>query len=240
MARTRRREKKRGPSPQPSARSSSRSPSLSDSSLVNNASTLDEHPDVLGPSASRPGSPMRLHPHTLESDDSVTCQWEECGRVFTHLPALIEHIHHGEFHPPLVVSRRVVLHQSKRAPKLEILPKSLLKKLGMLGVVTRGPIYLTPPLFSNWCLGPGSDIDVFRHAWLKFTSSDHIGVQKPSYTCEWATCQRRGLQQTSRSALISHLRSHTGEKPFVCSQPGTFPFFAHLFITHLNVRLPRM
>ncbi|KAF4596600.1 hypothetical protein EYR38_007987 [Pleurotus pulmonarius] len=47
----------------------------------------------------------------------------------------------------------------------------------------------------------------------------HIGVHKSSYSCEWATCTRRGLAQTSRFALISHIRSHTGEKPFICSLP---------------------
>ncbi|KAJ7091568.1 hypothetical protein B0H15DRAFT_778476 [Mycena belliarum] len=77
-----------------------------------------------------------------DSDDSVTCQWDNCGIVYTHLPSLIDHIH-----------------------------------------------------------------------------TEHIGVNKSNYTCEWTTCQRRGLAQTSRFALISHIRSHTGEKPFTCARP---------------------
>lgn len=72
----------------------------------------------------------------------MTCLWDDCGVIFSHLPSLIEHIH-----------------------------------------------------------------------------STHIGVHKSNYTCEWATCNRRGLAQTSRFALISHIRSHTGEKPFICSRP---------------------
>lgn len=62
---------------------------------------------------------------------------------------------------------------------------------------------------------------VFNHlpSLIEHIHSTHIGVHKSNYTCEWATCNRRGLAQTSRFALISHIRSHTGEKPFICSRP---------------------
>ncbi|KAM0755088.1 hypothetical protein T439DRAFT_322143 [Meredithblackwellia eburnea MCA 4105] len=39
------------------------------------------------------------------------------------------------------------------------------------------------------------------------------------YTCEWAGCPRAGKNQTSKFALVGHLRSHTGEKPFDCPRP---------------------
>ncbi|KAG0697826.1 hypothetical protein DFH29DRAFT_944439 [Suillus ampliporus] len=119
------------------------SPAFSQTSAQQDDTSADEMPDTQ-PSVNQTGSPG---PATAEQgeaagSDTMTCLWDDCGIVFSHLPSLIEHIH-----------------------------------------------------------------------------STHIGVHKSNYTCEWATCNRRGLAQTSRFALISHIRSHTGEKPFICSRP---------------------
>ncbi|KAG0655371.1 hypothetical protein C6P46_001027 [Rhodotorula mucilaginosa] len=37
-----------------------------------------------------------------------------------------------------------------------------------------------------------------------------------TYICDWVGCPRRGKTQGSKFALVAHLRSHTGEKPFTC------------------------
>ncbi|KAF8939598.1 hypothetical protein BGZ58_009204 [Dissophora ornata] len=50
-------------------------------------------------------------------------------------------------------------------------------------------------------------------------SDEHIGWKKTSYTCEWQGCARRPIAQTTRFALISHMRSHTKHKPYDCPVP---------------------
>ena len=46
-----------------------------------------------------------------------------------------------------------------------------------------------------------------------------------------------GLSLTSRFALISHIRSHTGEKPFTCSRPGLYDRFCPHGLTLLRSSL---
>jgi hypothetical protein len=93
--------------PKPSSKPSSPSPSFSDSSMEDTSNISGIPPEAsYGYSASRLGSPTQSGP--LDTEDSVTCQWDDCGKVFTHLPTLIHHIHNGKF---------LVAEAEKRRPK---------------------------------------------------------------------------------------------------------------------------
>ena len=75
----------------------------------------------------------------LESEDSVTCQWDDCGVVFTHLPTLIEHIHNGEHE-----------HSSRPLRPILILYQNTLVFINLIihvnGLLALGEVYLKHPV----------------------------------------------------------------------------------------------
>ena len=62
-------------------------------SSVDDASKISEiQPETHGYSASHP-TPSGA----LDAENSVSCQWEDCSEVFTHLATLVHHIHTRKF-----------------------------------------------------------------------------------------------------------------------------------------------
>jgi uncharacterized Zn-finger protein len=57
---------------------------------------------------------------------------------------------------------------------------------------------------------------------VKHLHQEHIHARQKKYSCEWIDCTRKGIAHASGYALRAHMRSHTREKPFYCTLPGTY------------------
>jgi len=65
----------------------------------------------------------------------------------------------------------------------------------------------------------------------------HLVTATPvGFVCCWKECIRNGMPFKAKYKLINHIRVHTGEKPFTCSQPGCRKSFARAENLKIHVR----
>nr|KAJ3417245.1 hypothetical protein HK105_001063 [Polyrhizophydium stewartii] len=72
--------------------------------------------------------------------------------------------------------------------------------------------------------------------------NDHIGSGRASYICEWRGCSRLLRPFTKRHKVQNHVRTHTKERPFVCTIEDCGKSFSRLdglnthIRTHSNIK----
>lgn len=161
--------------------------------------------------------------------ETVKCEWGgegKCGMEWWEVEPLVEHVHSGAF--PSLCHLSPLL-RSRSLPSLPLPPSRC-----------SFPPFAPSDFVSPRCTDPPPPSSLAVHAF----PDDPYGAagtgqgkkgSTTSYICDWAGCPRRGKTQGSKFALVAHLRSHTGEKPFHCPKPGAILFTLFNFVSTSSV-----
>ena len=71
---------------------------------------------------------------------------------------------------------------------------------------------------------------------LHVTSQHAKPIQPQHYKCLWNGCNRDGRGFNAKYKILTHLRSHTGERPHVCAVEGCHKSFARLDNLKIHMR----
>ncbi|KAJ2747403.1 zinc-finger protein [Coemansia sp. BCRC 34301] len=66
-------------------------------------------------------------------------------------------------------------------------------------------------------------------------AAGHVGGGRSSYACEWQGCERGGRPFAQRQRALRHMQTHTGARPFACSECGKRFSEAHIMQQHQRV-----
>ncbi|KAL9557518.1 hypothetical protein MBANPS3_001325 [Mucor bainieri] len=90
-----------------------------------------------------------------------------------------------------------------------------------------------PSALYNHQASAESNVEMYSCLWVKCSSQapsldklmthiceSHIGSGKATYFCEWKDCARNKKPFMKRHKMHNHMRTHTGERPFVCTVIG--------------------
>ncbi|WWC64503.1 uncharacterized protein I303_107113 [Kwoniella dejecticola CBS 10117] len=84
--------------------------------------------------------------------------------------------------------------------------------------------------------GDCPEVNGTHNGLIEHVKDDHINALKDSFICEWVNCPRTGQKQASRHSLSTHMRMHTGERPYPCTYEGCLKAFTRSDALQKHIR----